>query len=511
MPIKRYSGEKPCSKCGDLTLANERRRQGAGCVSSYCKPCDKEREAGRVRGPRTKTAEVYGAPVTTPTSADAAQLNVAFSGSETIRAGEFVYITTPRGTSGIGTAPIGVALHNTPRAHAVTPGTGPLPTVAEVTPTAPLVIAPAAPPSDVTGKLLAEATIESARLKRQLEEARASNRALSELADRLSREAESRAAVAEAALHLSPSGPRIDARDSAAPNPTPSRTGRPRRAGTFVALASDWHVEETVTLEATNGLNEYSLDIAANRIRQFSRGISDLFDFHSNLFSIDKVVLGMLGDFLTGNIHPENIETQAVGPIETIAWLQRAIGEVIDTILLDCQLSAPESLVIPFAWGNHGRLTKRTHISTNAQNNLEFLIAEFVKQRYRNDPRVVVLAPRANINYVRLYDNRWTLRFTHLDQFKYQGGVGGLTIPLFKAIAGWDKGIHADVTCGGHWHQYLDLPNAVVNGSLIGYNPYAEWIRASPEDPKQATFMIDKKHGKCLATPIWIKRSSETR
>jgi hypothetical protein len=87
---------------------------------------------------------------------------------------------------------------------------------------------------------------------------------------------------------------------------------------------------------------------------------------------------------------------------------------------------------------------------------------------------------------------------------KYQGGIGGLTVPLNKAVIGWNNARYADVTCGGHWHQYLPLPNAVVNGSLIGYNPYAEWIRASPEKPQQASFVVDKKHGKCLDAPIWV-------
>jgi hypothetical protein len=287
---------------------------------------------------------------------------------------------------------------------------------------------------------------------------------------------------------------------------SPGKAQKPRmakRVGAFVALASDWHVEETVTLEQTSGVNEYNLDIADARIADFGRGIAEMWDYHSYAYDLDKLVLGVVGDLFTGSIHPENVETASMSPIETVAWLNDRLVRVVSDILADCSLSKPGSLVIPFSWGNHGRTTKRTHISTNAQNNYEFLIADTVRRAFAKDPRVQVLAPRANHTYVDLWGEK-SLRFTHLDSVKYQGGIGGLTVPLNKAVIGWNNARYADVTCGGHWHQYLPLPNAVVNGSLIGYNPYAEWIRASPEKPQQASFVVDKKHGKCLDAPIWV-------
>ena len=36
-----------------------------------------------------------------------------------------------------------------------------------------------------------------------------------------------------------------------------------------VIVASDWHIEESVTADITNGLNEYNLKIAEDSIRQF--------------------------------------------------------------------------------------------------------------------------------------------------------------------------------------------------------------------------------------------------
>ena len=104
-----------------------------------------------------------------------------------------------------------------------------------------------------------------------------------------------------------------------------------------------------------------------------------------------------------------------------------------------------------------------------------------------------------------MYD--YTVRFTHGDQVGYSGGVGGVTIPLNKKIANWDVGRKADVTCIGHFHQYMSLPHAVINGSLIGYGPYAVSIGAKFEQPQQSFFLIDSRRGKTASYPIWVERN----
>ncbi len=46
--------------------------------------------------------------------------------------------------------------------------------------------------------------------------------------------------------------------------------------------------------------------------------------------------------------------------------------------------------------------------------------------------------------------------------------------------------------------------SGVTNGSLIGYNAYAQKIGASPEPPMQAFFLIDQERGLCHMTKIWV-------
>ena len=99
---------------------------------------------------------------------------------------------------------------------------------------------------------------------------------------------------------------------------------------------------------------------------------------------------------------------------------------------------------------------------------------------------------------------RKTLRFHHGDAIKYQGGIGGLTIPVEKAIGMWNRGIPADLDVFGHWHQSQQNPKWISNASLIGHNAYAIAIKAPFEPPSQTAFLFDKRHGRTGTFPIFV-------
>lgn len=92
----------------------------------------------------------------------------------------------------------------------------------------------------------------------------------------------------------------------------------------------------------------------------------------------------------------------------------------------------------------------------------------------------------------------------HGHAIRYGGGVGGIYIPINKAIAQWDKSERADLTVFGHFHQQRDGGNFICNGSLIGYSSFAQSIKADFEKPKQCLFLIDSKRGKTCTWPILV-------
>ena len=86
---------------------------------------------------------------------------------------------------------------------------------------------------------------------------------------------------------------------------------------------------------------------------------------------------------------------------------------------------------------------------------------------------------------------------------RYQGGVGGIFIPVNKAIAQWNRFKKAYLDIFGHFHQFIDGGNFICNGSIIGYGPFSLLIKAAYEPPRQSFLLIDKNRGKTIVAPIF--------
>lgn len=272
-----------------------------------------------------------------------------------------------------------------------------------------------------------------------------------------------------------------------------------KHQATAVALASDWHVEELVDPRTVNGRNEYNLEVADKRIKAYFQAIDWLIKHHRNSIEIDTLVLWLGGDLMTGYIHEELEESNQLSPTETVLWLIERLTSGIDFLKQNIKLK------VLCSYGNHGRTTKKRRISTGAKNSYEWMMYKILAQQYENDKSVEFTVADGDHVYLDVY--RWTLRFTHGDNFSYGGGVGGLSIPIMRGVQRLQSFKHADITCVGHFHQQKDFGDVVVNGSLIGYSPYAVKINASYEPPQQAFFLIDPECpvGKCMSTPIWLE------
>ena len=127
---------------------------------------------------------------------------------------------------------------------------------------------------------------------------------------------------------------------------------------------------------------------------------------------------------------------------------------------------------------------------------------------FKNEERVTFRIAEGYHSFINCYG--YNLRFHHGHNTRYLGGVGGLTIPLNKAIAQWNSGVPsrlvADMDIQGHYHTFLDtgMGGFICNGSLIGYNAFAKSIKARYERPSQTFFVIDKKRGKTFVCPILL-------
>ena len=267
---------------------------------------------------------------------------------------------------------------------------------------------------------------------------------------------------------------------------------------TPVILASDWHIEESVGAEVS-GLNHYTLDIAQERVTKFFQGSLRLVQLLNKDVAIHTVVLGLLGDYITNDIHgAENAEKNQLQPTHAIVTAQNMIISG-----LECWLDNSDyTFVIVCKVGNHGRTTITTRFAAENGHSLEFLMYLTLQAYFRNEPRVQFVIDDGYHSYLDVYDR--TIRFHHGHAIRYAGGVGGIFIPTYKAIAQWNKGRTVNLDVFGHFHQMKDGGNFICNGSLIGWNAFANSIKADYEIPMQTLFLIDKKRGRTATWPIMV-------
>ena len=271
-----------------------------------------------------------------------------------------------------------------------------------------------------------------------------------------------------------------------------------QRLGVPVALFSDWHVEEPVHPETVNGLNKFDLDIADACIRKLAEDY--VWMLRDPRYDSRTAVVWYGGDLFSGYIHDELIEGNFLSPTRASAWLLPRMENQLRMILAECPTI--ERLIVACNDGNHGRNTHKIRIATRTANSLEWLLYFELANRFRDEKRIEFQIAEGEYNYLTIYDQ--TLCFFHGDSVKYAGGVGGLLVPMKRGLNELRKYRPVHVFNAGHFHQYTNHQDVVVNGSMIGLNAYAMRYKFAPEPRQQAWYMIDSTRGKCLSAPLWL-------
>lgn len=270
---------------------------------------------------------------------------------------------------------------------------------------------------------------------------------------------------------------------------------------TAVVLLSDWHVEETVKSGMILYDNDYNLDIAKKRAEECFVGIVKLLKKEQSHQNIDTLVLGLLGDFITGNIHQEEAPNLSLGVAQAVCFAEELLISGIQYILdnTDVKISCP--CVV----GNHSRITPKVYVSTEKDNSVETIIYYHIKKHFEKEKRFELIMPDGQERMVNIYGLNFLFCHGHAG-FRYSGGVGGLYVPLRRSIMSRYGKQKVDTVCMGHWHTYIQDSLFIVNGSMIGYNNFANFIKASPEEPVQTFFLVDKRFNRRTVTvPICFK------
>jgi transcriptional regulator with XRE-family HTH domain len=281
---------------------------------------------------------------------------------------------------------------------------------------------------------------------------------------------------------------------------TPKHGGKGE--ATAIICANDWHFEEKVDRAAVNGVNEYNLAIAGRRAQKFWASVSSLIDMCRSRSRIDSIVVNLLGDFITGVIHEELMATNTLTPAEaTVAVFEQLVSGLG---FLKKETKAKEIIAVCVC-GNHGRFTKKQWNKKGPGMSFEWMLYKLMAKWFaaQNNKVVRFVLPQGAMTYITVYGR--VIRVMHGDNINYGGGIGGVHIPLRKAIDTWNTQVRADYNYLGHWHTDLTGEDYRISGSMIGFNEYSIRIKARFQRPSQAFELQHPRYGATARFPIILE------
>jgi len=268
-------------------------------------------------------------------------------------------------------------------------------------------------------------------------------------------------------------------------------------------FASDWHWGEVVNPKQIGGVNSYDMSIAQDRAREMIRRTVNLCKKHLGTMKYPGIVFALGGDMVSGDIHEELVATNETEIMPTVIDLWGVLIWCIETLAKEFG-----NVFVPCVTGNHGRNTHKIRAKGRNYTSFDWLLYQFLAKHFEGDKRVKFLIPDGPDAYYSIFGHRYLL--THGDQFRGGDGMIGALGPIIrgdhkKRSRNAQIDLEYDTMLVGHWHQLIQLQRLIVNGSLKGYDEYANQNNFPFEPPRQALWITNAKHGITFTAPVLVE------
>jgi len=301
----------------------------------------------------------------------------------------------------------------------------------------------------------------------------------------------------------------ISERPTQVPNWTLRPTSNKRSYETPMMIWSDWHAGEVVSRSETNGQNEFNSSIMERRARRLVELTIDLCKNHGP-GRYPGAVINLLGDFVSGALHPELAKTDDKSAIESALHVRDVLVWALEQMQ-----GYFGRLFIPCAAGNHGRNTHKPEFKRTVYQNFDWLIYQLLIRHFDKNKDISFLVPDSNEAHYQVFGRRYLAM--HGDMLGVKGGDGiiGSIGPITRGEMKVGKQSNAfgrdyDYLLMGHWHQQLWLPRIIVNNSLKGFDEYAaKALRAPPSIPSQALWLVHPKWGHTMYREVYLEDQGE--
>ncbi len=293
-----------------------------------------------------------------------------------------------------------------------------------------------------------------------------------------------------------------------------------RRGGEEIAviLCSDWHIGEVVRPEQVSNVNEFNETIAAARLELYAEKIAELLELQRHYTTINRAVVWLGGDMVSGIIHQELLDTAILLAVEQTALA----GYLMAQLIAEVSTLFKEVIVITTV-GNHGRLSKKKTFKTHTINNLDYVAYQICAFALRNYKHIKFVVDTSIFRYTDIFG--WRFVFSHGDETK-----SWMQIPFyglrrdFAAKQAINVYVHSggDLTKAvqpvnykvvGHFHTTGIIPDnlgfIIMNGSLKGVDEFS-FKKGLISRPSQFFFGVHRGEGVTFNYPVWLDKDRKS-
>ena len=240
-----------------------------------------------------------------------------------------------------------------------------------------------------------------------------------------------------------------------------------------VAPLTDTHVGDRVDNNQMYGLNEYDITLFNKRLHGWMTQVINLTNLRRNIAPVDELVIPMLGDMISGDIHEElartNVENCMLQMMNGAFLISQAIRE----------LSAHFTTIrIPAVVGNHGRMTRKIP-SKDKYMDWDYMMYQWIAAFCKDLDNVNFEIPKSFMHIFEVANQR--ILIMHGDSISGGGSLNAITASVQKLrtviqygerTGAEDRFTGFDAVMIGHFHRIdeydIGTGPLLINGTLKG-------------------------------------------
>ena len=290
----------------------------------------------------------------------------------------------------------------------------------------------------------------------------------------------------------------------------------------MIAPLTDTHVGDNVESDQMLGLNEYNIDIFNKRLYGWANQVITLAELRRNSAEVGELIVPMLGDMISGDIHEELARTNN----------DHCMGQMIRGANLISQalmLIAPYfgKVKVPCVVGNHGRMTRQPPMKDKYMD-WDYMLYQWIAVFCRNQKNIEFHIPKSFMTTINVCNRNILL--AHGD-FINGGGSGtsiNRGISNMRNVMAFQKGLRDEVTqlkentlnegiperfesaLIGHFHRIdeIDIGTGAVHicGCMKGGDEFAMQRVQAINKPRQIVLYYHPKYGEIGKEIIYLNR-----